>query len=61
MTRHHCLVLGVLRCTDGDPACDLDYAADGKCTFGVAVCLANPHPRLPECKPAGMRSFECHR
>jgi hypothetical protein len=51
-------VLGVLRCTDGDPACDLDGAADGTCTFGVALCVANHDPRLAKCQPSGMTSFE---
>ncbi len=51
-------VLGVLRCTDGDPTCDLDRTADGQCTFGVALCLANPDPRLPKCRPAAVHSFE---
>jgi len=51
-------VLGVLRCTDGDPSCDLDRTADGTCTFGVAVCLGNRDPRLAKCQPTGMQSFE---
>jgi hypothetical protein len=29
-------------CTDGDPACDLDAAADGACTLGVRVCVQRP-------------------
>ncbi len=51
-------ILGVLRCTDGDPACDFDRLADGKCTFGVAICVANHDPRLAKCQAAGMQSFE---
>src|SRR5262249_27313651 len=51
-------ILGGLRCVDGDPVCDLDGQADGQCTFGVALCLANRDPRLTKCKPAGLRSFE---
>ena len=26
-------------CRDGDPSCDLDGAADGRCTASVALCL----------------------
>ena len=49
---------GILRCTDGDPACDQDGMADGRCTFGVAVCLANADPRLTRWRPAGVTGFE---
>jgi len=28
----------LVACTDGDPACDLDGAIDGTCTFGVTAC-----------------------
>ena len=28
-----------VRCRDGDPACDADGTADGRCTFPVGVCL----------------------
>jgi DNA-binding beta-propeller fold protein YncE len=51
-------VLGAVRCTDGDPACDRDGAADGQCTFGVAVCLANEDPRFPKCAATRVASFE---
>ena len=30
---------------------------DGKCTFGVAICVANRDPRLPGCKPAMLRKI----
>jgi len=30
---------GRQRCRDGDPACDADGNADGRCTFRVALCL----------------------
>jgi DNA-binding beta-propeller fold protein YncE len=30
----------VVRCQDGDPACDADGVADGGCTFTVALCAA---------------------
>jgi hypothetical protein len=33
-------------CADGQPFCDFDAAADGQCTFHVAVCLNNADPRL---------------
>jgi hypothetical protein len=29
----------VVRCTDGDPACDADGRADGTCHFGVRLCV----------------------
>ncbi|MCW5892298.1 MAG: thrombospondin type 3 repeat-containing protein [bacterium] len=41
----------ILRCLDGDPACDLDGRADGTCTFAVSLCLANDDPRFPRCTP----------
>ena len=28
-----------VRCRDGDPACDADGMADGRCTFEVAFCV----------------------
>jgi hypothetical protein len=50
-----------LRCADGDPACDLDGARDGQCTFGVALCFANDDPRYPRCQSAPIRSAEVRR
>jgi hypothetical protein len=41
----------VAECTDGDPSCDLDGACDGECRFGVAVCLNQNDPALPNCTP----------
>jgi cysteine-rich repeat protein len=38
-------------CTDGDPACDHDGAADGVCTYEVQACLRSPEPGLPVCTP----------
>src|SRR5258706_7137850 len=38
-------------CTDGDPACDLDGECDRTCRFGVAVCLNQVAPSLPNCTP----------
>lgn len=37
-------------CVDGDPACDRDGAADGRCTVGAILCLNNSDPRL-QCSP----------
>jgi cysteine-rich repeat protein len=39
------------RCRDGDPLCDRDGAADGKCRFEVGVCLNVADPALP-CTPS---------
>lgn len=52
---------GTLRCRDGDPQCDRDAAADGRCTFELAVCFGNDDPRLPQCRPVEMESFEVRR
>jgi hypothetical protein len=41
----------IAECTDGDPTCDLDGACDGGCRFGVAVCLNQHDPSLPNCTP----------
>lgn len=49
---------GKLRCADGDPACDRDGRANGECTFGVALCIGNADPRLPQCRPSDMVSLE---
>lgn len=51
-------VLGTLRCADGDQTCDHDRAKNGRCTFGVAVCLGNADPRLGRCQPAAMLGLE---
>jgi kumamolisin len=52
-------------CRDGDPACDLDGVADGRCTVSVGLCLnvfdtRVLHPRgpsrgLPLCEPGELR------
>src|SRR5258706_14787850 len=47
----HELTARNVECTDGDPACDLDGACDGTCRFGVAVCLNQRDPTLPNCTP----------
>jgi hypothetical protein len=54
-------VLGILRCTDGEAACDRDGMVNGQCTFGVAVCLGNADPRLAACRPADVVGFEVLR
>jgi cysteine-rich repeat protein len=51
-------VKSTLTCSDGDPACDLDGARDGTCTFGVAVCFGNADPRFPKCTPEPIQSME---
>jgi hypothetical protein len=51
-------VKGLLRCSDGDPSCDLDGTRDGQCTFGVALCFGNADPRFPRCAPAAVFSME---
>jgi hypothetical protein len=48
----------VLRCSDGDPSCDLDGSRDGTCTFGVALCFGNSDPRYPHCAPHAVESVE---
>ena len=42
------LPASIVRCTDGDQACDLDRVA-GQCTFRVLVCIDNTDPRFPSC------------
>jgi hypothetical protein len=53
--------VGALRCRDGDPQCDRDAAADGRCTFGLSLCFGNDDPRLPQCRSIEMESFEVRR
>jgi hypothetical protein len=38
-------------CTDGDPSCDQDGACDGSCRIGVAACVNQNDPALPNCTP----------
>jgi hypothetical protein len=54
------------RCRDGDPTCDEDGSADGRCTMSVALCLnvfdfrssrLSPR-RLPRCEPGTVRSVQ---
>jgi len=51
----------LIRCSDGDPACDLDGSRDGTCTFGVSMCFGNGDPRLPACSPDPVGSAEVQR
>ena len=50
-----------VRCVDGDPRCDFDgvVGKNGRCTFHVAVCLANqdPRPAVRRCVPAPLASY----
>jgi hypothetical protein len=50
-----------LRCTDGDPACDLDGVRNGQCTFGVSLCFGNADPRYPRCTPSTISSMDILR
>jgi hypothetical protein len=45
-------------CRDGDPACDQDGLADGRCTFALALCVENTDPGLPRCTPRPLRRLE---
>lgn len=38
-------------CVDGDPGCDRDRSADGKCLFHVWLCANNSEPRELPCRP----------
>ena len=42
------LPASIVRCTDGDHACDMD-GVRGQCTFRVLVCIDNTDPRFPSC------------
>jgi len=52
------------RCRDGDPTCDEDGVADGRCSISVALCLnvfdfrssRLSARRLPRCEPGRVRS-----
>jgi hypothetical protein len=48
----------VLRCIDGDPACDQDRTADGTCTFAVSLCFGNDDPRFPACRATDPRRID---
>jgi cysteine-rich repeat protein len=50
------------RCTDGDPACDVDGMQDGTCHFRIAVCARNADPNLPLCDvPPSLARYELQR
>jgi hypothetical protein len=46
---------GRIDCTDGDPACDADGAANGSCSFPLRVCVATP---LTGCQVATVTSVK---
>jgi hypothetical protein len=50
----------VQNCVQGDPGCDFD-ADPATCTFRVAVCLRRSDPRLPNCVPGAVTTFEVTR
>ena len=49
------IATGRLDCTDGDPACDTDGAANGTCSFAVRVCVAQA---LAGCQVATVTSLK---
>lgn len=44
-------------CRDGDASCDRDGAADGACTFDLALCVNATDPRLPRCTPSDVATL----
>jgi hypothetical protein len=53
-------------CADGDPTCDHDGAANGACSFKVAVCLNVSDPRLLKsgetaCAPSAIEVWSIRR
>jgi hypothetical protein len=46
-----------INCADGDPTCDADGTADGRCTFEVAACVNAADPRFPTCGSPGLQSL----
>ena len=49
------IATGQLNCTDGDPACDADGAANGTCSFAFRVCVAQA---LTGCQAATITSLK---
>ena len=47
----------LLRCRDGDPACDVDGVANGTCRVLVRACVNNADTRLARCTPSDVTSF----
>lgn len=58
VNRKGTMVLGTLRCEDGDPRCDRDGQKNGQCVFGVTVCFANHDPRFPQCAAGEVTHLE---
>ena len=49
----------VIKCYEGDPHCDEDPDVEnGLCTFTTRICINNTDPRLPNCVPSDVSSFE---
>jgi len=51
------LPAGIVKCSDGQPFCDTDGAADGQCTFQVTACLNSDDPRVV-CTPSQIDSLQ---
>jgi hypothetical protein len=49
------IATGRVDCTDGDPTCDADGAANGTCSFAVRVCMATA---LTGCEVATVTSLK---
>ena len=48
-----------LRCTDGDPQCDLDAKVNGSCRFNVDLCfMALYDPNFPSCTPGPIEKIK---
>jgi len=46
-------------CYEGDPNCDEDPdLTNGLCTFRTQICINNTDPRLPNCIPSDVSTFE---
>jgi hypothetical protein len=46
-----------IECLDNDPSCDNDLTP-GQCTFKVGACVNVTDPRLPQCTPTDVASFD---
>jgi hypothetical protein len=44
-------------CKDGNPVCDADGTADGRCTFMVASCFSRVDARFPKCSLAAVSGW----
>ncbi|HXJ33321.1 MAG TPA: hypothetical protein VMS22_04710 [Candidatus Eisenbacteria bacterium] len=47
-----------IACTDGDPTCDADGAANGSCAFDVRICVT--YRDLAECRPRKVHTLRAH-